>query len=120
MTGFYKILIAFFVFTSFVYPLKNLNADALSFDIKSINTELEEEYDKPYEDLVNSKVKEALDNVGIYGASVSSKIKVNAENGEIEILSVKIAVPDGCDKEYAAKTVFDTLGIKAEVRYIGE
>ena len=118
MKGFYKILISFFVFISFIYPLKN--ADFSGFDLdKSIISESENNA-SPYAEMINTEVKNTLKSKGISGVSVSSDVGVDYAAGEIDIKSVTVFVSDGYDKENVKKIIFDSLGINAEVKGIGE
>ncbi len=118
MKGFYKILISFFVFISFIYPLKN--ADFSGFDIdKSIISESENNA-SPYAEMINTEVKNTLKNKGISGVSVSSDVGVDYAAGEVDIKSVTVFVSDGYDKNNVRKIIFDSLGINAEVKGIGE
>ena len=119
MNRFYKTLISFFVFISFVYPLKGLDLNALRLpEEESFITSAEN--DKLYEKTVNEQVKSVLRQNGIDGASVSSDLSVNYETGEITVERVRIAVGDGYDRTAVKNTVFEALGIQAEVYGIGE
>ena len=121
MNGFYRILISFFVFFSFLYPLKN----AKGIDFESLLPEFslsesEAQIENPYRELVKKQVEDTLKKHGITGASVMPEVKTDLETGEITLESLKIAVPDGYDKNRVRDTVFDSLGIYAEVTGIGD
>ncbi len=118
MKSFYRILISFFVFISVLYPLKNIDLKAFNFD-KNIIAESENNT-APYSDMINKKITETLESKGITGASVSSDVSIDYSTYEISIDSVKVAVSDGYDKNEVKKIIFDSLGINAEVRGIGD
>ena len=119
MSRFYKTLISFFVFVSFIYPLKGL--DISSFSLPEFSSYVSDgESEKAYEYTVNEQVKSVLKQNGIDGAAVSSDISVNYENGEITVKNVRVCVADEYDKNEVKGIVFDSLGIQAEVFGIGE
>ncbi len=120
MKTFYRILISFFVFFSFLYPLKN--GFAISFDFPDgISFAQEKMYtENPYETTVSEQVKAVLKENNIDGASVMPEISTDFESGEITVKALKIAVPDGYDKEKVRNIVFDSLGLYAEVTGIGD
>ncbi len=118
MNGFYKILISFFVFISFLYPLKN--ADFGGFDISDTVIAENENNASPYCEMINSEVKSTLKSKGITGISVSSDVSVDYNSSEIDIKKVTVSVSDGYDKNEVKKIIFDSLGITAEVNGIGD
>ncbi len=120
MQRFYRLLIAFFVFTSFLYPFTGLSAERFSFDAWQFETPSVVENNAVYENAVNAQIKAVLEENGIIGASVQSELKADYQTGEITVKSVQIAVPDEADKSDVEQIVFDALGINARVIYLGE
>ena len=120
MKRLWKIMISFFVFISFIYPLKDFDASAIKLDTLNNSFLIEESADKIYENRISSQIKEFLKSKDIQGANVSSKVKINTENGELEIKEVIIYIPDEYEEEYVSKLVFDGLGINSRVVYLGE
>ena len=122
MKNFYKIIISVFIFLSFIYPFAN----AGGFDFHNLPGEFafssESAYDySVYENMVESNVKNTLNQSNIDGANVKCEINANSnESNEISIKSVKVYLPDEYDKDEAAQIIFDNLGIKATVVNIGE
>jgi len=119
MKGFYKILISIFVFVSFIYPLK---------DFKGLDTDMFNDYslgqyeDKRitvYENEVNAKIKELLEENGVFGADVFCRLSFYDETS-LSIEEVQISIPDEYKKTEVQKIVFDGLGIDARVIYVGE
>ena len=119
MKRFYKTLISLFVFISFLYPLRDFDIKALSLVPYSIQSEASDST-LQYEALLNEKINEELRKNGITGASVMSSVSLDYESGELRVNKVKIAVGSRYSKEEVKKTVFDSLGIDAEVTAIGE
>jgi hypothetical protein len=120
MKRLWKIMISFFVFISFIYPLKDFDASAFKLDTQNNSFLIEESADKIYENRISSQIKEFLKSKEVQVANVSSKVKINTENGELEIKEVIIYIPDEYEKEYVSKLVFDGLGINSRVVYLGE
>lgn len=115
LNRFYKIIISLFIFTSFLYPLKNFNISDFSIDFDNI--ESVDSIEKSYQNMVDIEVKSYLDNNGYNGCSVSSNISYN--NNEIIVESVKIAVPDNYVLSDVKNDVYNNLGINAQVYNIG-
>ena len=119
MNRFYKILISFFIFISFIYPLKNMNFRDIKLKEESGFSSLETGEDEMYQNMINDKVKTYLKSKHVDGAVVQSDVDVGA-GGEINVKSVKVAVGGEYDKERVKNMIFDSLGINAEVIENGE
>ena len=114
---FYKTMIAVFIFISFVYPLKDFDADVFrnfgSVDIaKSVNSS--------YETGINSSITSFLKEKGIIGASVSSEVLYNEDDNTAEISAVTVFIPDEYSAEETKELIFSELGVNAEVIYLGQ
>lgn len=119
MNGFYKILLSFFIFVSFLYPLKDFNINDVKIKDFAIDN-YSEDYSKIYEDKVNREIENVLKENGVTGAVVSSEININYEKSEIDIKSVRVAVSADENKENVKELVFEKTGINAEVISVGE
>ena len=118
MKRFYKILISFFVFVSFLYPFHDFSIR--NFKLKEITPSTVESTDNAYDRVVSKAVKTALEENGIKGVSVSARTNADYKTGEITVEKVTVSLPDEYDREKVKNIVFETLGIEAEVRGIGE
>lgn len=113
----YKIVISMFIVISFVYPLKNLSAfENFNISIKGVEETIST--DTVYENLINSKVKEMLNENGYFGCNVTSSATQNYEDVVIE--KVTVYIPDEYEINEIKKCVLDNLGINAEVIHIGD
>lgn len=120
MQRFYRLLISLFVFVSFLYPFSGLSGERFSLEDWQLETPAVEENNAVYETAVNAQIKALLEERGVIGASVQSRLKADYATGEITVEDVQIAVPDEYNKEEIANAVFETLGINARVIYLGE
>ena len=120
MKSFYKMLIALFVFVSFLYPFRHFKMqDFPSADKLSTSFSVSEEGNS-YELLINRKVTDVLTEKGFVGASVSSRADYDVQRGEITLHSVRVAVPDEYDTAEVQALLLEALGIHAEVIHIGD
>lgn len=118
MAGFYKIIISLFIFISFLYPLKSFDIDDFKADEIFSEYEYESAQETAYETMINNQVKSVLTENKVIGASVSSRIEI--DNDEATVSYVQIAVPDEYEAEKIEEMIFNSLGINAEVIYIGQ
>ena len=119
MKDFYKIAISIFIFISFLYPFKNFDISDIQIDSSQQILDINNESNKSYESEINAQIKALLKKEGIVGANVSSKVRFDIEETELEIKEVVISIPDEYSKSSVEKLVFDELGINSEVVYIG-
>lgn len=116
MGKFFKIIIAMFIFVSFIYPIKNADFD---FEIPNFDeVEYEDTQADTYENIICQNVKNALNNGSYSSAVVSAKIKYSDD--EIEITSLDVGIPDEYDKDEVEQYLFDNTGFNAKVYYLGE
>jgi len=120
MKRLWKIMISFFVFVSFVYPLKDFDAQAFRFNAENNAFTVEESTEKIYEKQISSQIKEFLNSKSIIGAVVSCRVDFNSDRSELEIKDAVIYIPDEYDKQYVSNLVFDEMGINSRVVYLGE
>lgn len=116
MGRFFKIILATFIFLSFIYPFKSAEID-LSFPEFSIEDAASSQKDA-YKNAVDTQIGRALENGGYSSCSVKSEIDI--KDNEIYIKSLIVSVPGSYDKNEIKSYLFDSLGINAEVYYLGE
>lgn len=116
MGKYFKIILSVFIFISFVYPLKNgdININLPEFD----TSYLEDENERAYVDLITQSIENTLVDGGYELCSVQSSIDMNSN--EIIINKVLIQIPDSYNDADVKSYVYDSLGIVAEVHYVGE
>lgn len=120
MKDFYKIIISLFIFISFLYPFKSL--DAADFDFSSADSisSINDGAQSSYEESINTQVKSVLTENGINGADVSSRVSFDMQSGEITVESVQIAISDEYNANEVENLVFEKIGINAKVIYVGQ
>lgn len=116
MGRFFKIILATFIFLSFIYPLKSSEID-LSFPDFNIS-DIEGSQSKAYKNTIDTQVSQSLEEGGYTSCVIKSSI--NFRNDEIYINSITVSIPSSYDKDEVKSYLFDSLGILAEVYYIGE
>ncbi len=116
MGKFFKIVLSCFIFLSCIYPIKNDGID-ISFPDFEITDSVEKQ-NESYEEMIAHQIKNCLDTQSINYCAVNVDAKLKGD--EIYINSVGIAITDSESKEDVEMLVFNRLGIKAEVYYIGE
>lgn len=116
MGKYFKVILAMFIFISFIYPVKSADFD---FEIPEFNlTEYEESQENTYESIICSSIKKHLDDGGYLSSVVSVSIKCSGE--EIEIKSLEVGVLNEFGKDEVKNYLLDKTGFNAEVYYIGE
>lgn len=116
MGKFFKIMLAMFVFVSFVLPLSNADFD---FEVPAFSeSEIADTQADAYENIVNSNIKSVLENGGYLSCVVQTAIR--CKNDEIEIISLDVGIVDEYDKDEVRHYISDSTGFNAEVYYIGE
>lgn len=116
MGKFFKVILATFIFLSFIYPLKSSEIDLSfpEFNIEDFDTSQKE----TYENTVNAQVYRTLEKGGYNSCLVESDIDLKGD--EIYINSLIVSVPSSYDKDEIKSYLFDSLGMNAEVYYLGE
>ena len=120
MKNFYKILIALFVFISFIYPFRDFKVLDIDFDAYLPRSDVEAQGSVQYENMINSQIKSVLEEKGVRSAVVSSGVRLDYESNEIIVDSVQVAVGDEYDIKRVEKIIFDSMGINAKVIHIGD
>lgn len=116
MGRFFKIILAAFIFLSFIYPLKSSDIDFVfpEFNAEGIDTAQRE----TYENSIAAQVNQTLEAGGYNSCIINDNIKL--KDNEIYITNLTISIPSNYNKEEVKKYIFDCLGINAEVYFIGE
>lgn len=116
MGNFFKVILAMFIFISFIYPIK---AADFEFELPEFNlTEYEDEQESTYENIVCNNVKSTLEEGGYLSCVVNTSVKCSDE--EIEIEALNVGISDEFDTNEVKEYLFENLGLNAEVYYIGE
>ena len=116
MGRFFKIILAIFIFLSFIYPLKSSEID-ISFPEFNIE-DAESSQTETYENTVAAQVMQTLEEGGYKSCTVDCDIDL--KDNEIYINRVAVSIPGGYDVNEIKSYLFDSLGINAEVYYLGE
>lgn len=111
----YKIILALFIFSSFIIPLKDSNFD---FDFPELDFSFSEEQRNSYEDLINSNINSVLEKGGYKSCIIDCEVEYSSE--EITIDSLKISIPSQYDCDEVKEYVYENLGMIAEVYYLGD
>lgn len=116
MGRFFKIVLAMFIFVSFIYPIKNADFDFVlpSFD----ETAYENSQQSSYEKIIETNIIKVLDEGNYINSKVNASISL--KNEEIFINSLEIGILDEFDKKEVKKYIEDKTGFNAEVYYLGE
>ena len=115
---FYRVMLSVFVFTSFLYPFKDIKEGKIDFNMSEISVS-ESAADKAYEREIEKQICSALEENGITGVNAETDIEVNYETGCAEIKQVRLFVSTDNDCEEVRRLVLEKLGINAEVKTIG-
>lgn len=116
MGRFFKIILAAFIFLSFIYPLKSSEIDLTfpEFSMEGMDTVQRE----TYENGIVTQVNQTLKAGGYDSCVVKSNIKM--KDNEIHITKLTVSIPSSYDKAEVKNYLFDSLGVQAEVYYLGE
>lgn len=116
MGRYFKIILAMFIFTSFIYPLSGADFE---FDFPVIDdVQYESTQREAYENIICADVKNSLEAGGYTSSKVTASVKYN-EN-EITVKELSIGITDNFDKDEVKKYVSDHTGFNPEVYYLGE
>ncbi|MBE6719883.1 MAG: hypothetical protein E7571_04385 [Ruminococcaceae bacterium] len=120
MNRFFRVVIAVFVFVSFVLPFQDFSADDFSLDKIGISNEIQLNQNKSVETMINGEISDFLKENGVVGTAVTSTAKYDENSGEIEVSDIQISVSDSYDKEEVNRLVFEGLGFNCRVINIGD
>lgn len=116
MGRYFKIILAMFIFTSFIYPLSGADIE-FDFPVPD-RAQYEDTQRETYENIICADVKSTLESGGYTSSKVTASIKYS-EN-EITVKELSIGITDNFDKDEVKKYVSDQTGFNAEVYYLGE
>lgn len=111
----YKIILAMFIFVSFILPLGNSDFD---FEFPEMDFEISESQNESYENLVKNNVETVLEQGGYESCIIDCDVEYS--NEEIYVNSLKISVPSQYDNEEIKNYIYDKIGMVAEVYYLGD
>lgn len=116
MGKYFKIVLAVFIFLSFIYPFKNAEIDLAipEFNSQAYETQQRDAYEKT----VNESVANALKQGG-YG-SCTADCEIDMDGRDIYIRKLTVYAPSEYDTNQIKDYLFDSLGINAEVYHFGE
>lgn len=116
MGKYFKVILAMFIFVSFIYPLKEGNFD---FSLPDFNmSEYEDMTATAYENTFTNYIDNVLNNGGYYSSKID--VRLNYSDNEIDIKSLEIGILDEFSKDDVQKYVFENTGFNAQVYYFGE
>ncbi len=116
MGRFFKIILATFIFLSFIYPLKS---DQIDIAFPEFNvSEIEAAEKESYEQAISFQITQALEEGGYSSCTVKSDICL--KDNEICVNGLQVSIPAGYDKDEVKSYLFDSMGVLAEVYYVGE
>lgn len=116
MGRFFKIILATFIFLSFIYPFKSAQID---FTLPEFNiSDAQSEQSHTYEKTVSTQVEQKLEKAGY--SSCIAECDIVMKDNEIFIEELKVSVPSTYNADEIKQYLFDSMGINAEVYYLGE
>ena len=118
MKQLYRVLIALFIFVSFLLPLRDFRPSDMPSPSIAENAE-EENRLVMYEDAVRRQVQTVLRENGIVGADVRCRLSLQ-EKTEIRVDSLEVAVPEEYEVVAVQTLLAEQLGVEARVMHIGE
>lgn len=116
MGKYFKIILAVFIFVSFVYPLRGAKIN-LSFPELDIS-EYQDMTQDTYENTISNYVKSSLENGGYYSSVVD--VSLSYDENEIDINSLSIGIQSEFNADKVKDYIFENTGFNAQVYYIGE
>lgn len=116
MGRFFKVVLAMFIFVSFIYPIKNADLD---FEMPSFDeTEFIDSQESSYENIVKANIEKILEEGSFFNSKVS--VSISVKNDEIEVNHLEIGILDEFDKIMVRDYIAEKTGFNAEVYYLGE
>lgn len=116
MGRFFKVILAMFIFVSFIYPIKNAEFD---FELPAFDeTEYADTQSEVYQNAVTAYVEGILNE----GGYLSSKVSVSLSYNEnlIDIKMLEVGILNDFNKDEVRDYLLKNTGFNAEVYYIGE
>lgn len=116
MGRFFKVVLAMFIFVSFIYPIKNADFDFVlpSFD----EAEFEDSQRSSYEKIIETNLIQILNERNYINSKVNVSISIKDE--EITVNNLDIGILDEFDKREVKDYIEEKTGFNAEVYYLGE
>ena len=116
MGRFFKVVLAMFIFVSFIYPIKNADFD---FSLPAFDeTEFEDSQQSSYENIIETNKKNILNEGNYINSTV--KVSITLKNEEISVNRLEIGILDEFDKKEVKNYIEDKTGFNTEVYYLGE
>lgn len=111
----YKIILAMFIFVSFLLPLGDNDID---FEFPDMNFEFAESQSESYENIVKANIETVLEQGGYESCIIDCDVEYS--NEEICVNKLGISVPSQYDVEEIKDYIYDKTGMVAEVYYLGD
>lgn len=116
MGRFFKVILAMFIFVSFIYPIKYADFE---FELPEFNqAAFADTQNDTYEKIISQSIKSTLEDGGYLASTVTADI--TCKNEEIKVNTLKIGILDEFDRDEVKKYIFEKTGFNAEVYYLGE
>lgn len=110
----YKVILALFIFISFILPLKSGDVE---INIPDFDVQLSQSGSDTYNELISASVKSTLDQGGYTSCIIECDVEYS--NDEIEVESLTVGTPAHYDCGEVKNYIFENLGMVAEVYHIG-
>lgn len=116
MGRFFKVVLAMFIFVSFIYPIENADFDFVlpSFD----EAEFEDSQQSSYEKIIETNLIQILEEENYINSKVN--VNISIKNEEITVNNLDIGILDEFDKKEVKDYIEEKTGFNAEVYYLGE
>lgn len=111
----YKIILAMFIFVSFLIPLGDNDID---FEFPDMNFEFAENQSESYENIVKANIGTVLKQGGYESCIIDCDVEYS--NEEICVNKLSVSVPSQYDVEKIKDYIYDKTGMVAEVYYLGD
>lgn len=111
----YKVILAMFIFISFILPLGSGDFDV---SVPEFDFSLAENQEESYKNLVENNIRISLENGGYTSCIIDCDVEYS--NDEIIVNSLTVSIPSQYDKQEVEKYIYDELGMVAEVCSLGE
>lgn len=114
-----KIVVSMFIFLSLILPITKSN---ITFALPETDfIESVDSQEESYSRLIEAKIKENLNSAGYTGVNVYCEVSIKGDDDlEIDVKNLTVYIPDEYDKEEILQFIYDSLGMTAEVYFIGE
>lgn len=116
MGRFFKVVLAMFIFVSFIYPIKNADFD---FEFPMFDeSEFIDSQENSYENIIKTNIENILNEGNYLNSKVNASISI--KDDEISVNCLEIGILDEFDKTEVKNYIADKTGFHAEVYYLGE